>query len=893
MFLLFSACWATDAGAGPVPQDQSHNLDFEDGLRGWEKSGAAFDSQPVTATSIRTNDIVAMPLGGDYWRNQPYPLGSHLDSLIRTTDPLRGSLLSGEITLDRRIPYFSLLVGGGSDLERVRVELRIPTTSTNDRTELEQRIRASGAQPITEGSDLIVFRTTGSLTEVLRQEVFRIPDFLFGRTGRIRIVDDGAGKWDHINVDYLQFTEQPPVYQAPVWGLADYHSHPMAHIGFGALNGVRTYWGVPGGAYKDYENDGSLIRHDIPVCNDRHDGGPTAPLFINAVEQRFRKGGLFHNLLIWIRGNLTSHWPTGPTHFHNFPTFLSGSHQSMHVTQIRRSFEGGLRLLTAIAVHNRGVEFLASPVRHGRVKTSTEKAVLEAQVCATEQLARANSDWMEIAYTPEQARDIIIQGKLAVVLAVEMDELGRLLGDSTSISEEVQYLWNLGIRQVTPIHGVNNRLGGPAIFEPTYNTLNDFLNRGEMSLRRADLRSRPPEFFQVREGGCASPVPEPLRGECVLYRFNPTQERVVLKKFFPVSLFRVAPYLEDARVRGYEGFDGHLNENGLTADGATYIREMMRRGMLVDLAHMSERSVAGVYQVIGSLLVEQGHSECREFGQQSSLPDSCFDRAYPLMVSHAHFRALAIQDRGKTTHTPFLPQEYEISERQLEILRRIGGIIGPFVTEDPVDPPPGLTAPFANDCAMSSKSFGYSYRYALQKMDRKGVGIATDITFISGTSPRFGNNACWAYHFAKDPKKEKALSPGQYRDDQQVGGIVYADRSKRGDVRYGANTPLRPYKMGARTYDFNLDGFANYGMMPDLLQDLKNLGLDAADFQALFSSADGYLQSWEKARRVAGCDAGKCPFTKLQLACDTVCNGLCPDSPKAGAPKAGVLGRGR
>jgi len=663
----------------------------------------------------------------------------------------------------------------------------------------------------------------------------------------------------------------------------------MAYIGFGALNGVRTLWGVPGGAYKHYENDGSLIRNDIPVCNDRHDSGPTAPLFINAVEQRFRKGGLFHNLLTWIRGNLTSHWPTGPTHYHNFPTFLSGAHQSMHVTQIHRAFEGGLRLLTAIAVHNRGVEFLTSPVRASDDQLSTEKAVLEAQVCATEQLARANSDWMEIAYTPEQARDIISQGRLAVILAIEMDELGRL--GQFPISEEVQYLWDLGIRQVTPIHGINNRLGGPAMFEPAYNTLNDLLIRKPLNVRSADLPA--PVFYQVREGGCATPVPESLRGECVLFRFEPKQERVVLKKFFPVSPFRVAPYLENAPVPGYELFDGHLNENGLTSEGALYIRELIRRGMLIDLAHMSERSVSGVFQVIGSLLAEQGRPECREFGTQARLPQSCFDQAYPLMVSHAHFRALAIQDPRKTTHVPFLPQEYEVSERQLEVLSRIGGVVGPFVTEDPIDPPPGLTAPFANDCAMSSKSFGYSYRYGLQKMNRRGVGIATDITFIAATSPRFGNNACWAYHYAKDPKKEKALWPDQYREDRQLGGILYADHSRRGDVRYGANTPLRPYKMGARTYDFNLDGFANYGMIPDLLQDLKNLGLDAADFQALFSSADGYLQSWEKARRVAGCDAGKCPFTKLQLACDTVCNGLCPDSPNAGAPKAGVLGPGR
>jgi hypothetical protein len=56
--------------------------------------------------------------------------------------------------------------------------------------------------------------------------------------------------------------------------------------------------------------------------------------------------------------------------------------------------------------------------------------------------------------------------------------------------------------------------------------------------------------------------------------------------------------------------------------------------------------------------------------------------------------------------------------------------------------------------------------------------------------------------------------------------------------------------MGQRVFDFNEDGLAHYGLVPDLLLDLKNLGDD--DARLLFRSAEGYLQMWEKVERLRG-----------------------------------------
>jgi hypothetical protein len=61
---------------------------------------------------------------------------------------------------------------------------------------------------------------------------------------------------------------------------------------------------------------------------------------------------------------------------------------------------------------------------------------------------------------------------------------------------------------------------------------------------------------------------------------------------------------------------------------------------------------------------------------------------------------------------------------------------------------------------------------------------------------------------------------------------------------------LEPYRMGQRIFDFNEDGLAHYGLLPDMLQDLKDLGDE--DMQTLFQSAEGYLQMWEKVERLRG-----------------------------------------
>ena len=62
----------------------------------------------------------------------------------------------------------------------------------------------------------------------------------------------------------------------------------------------------------------------------------------------------------------------------------------------------------------------------------------------------------------------------------------------------------------------------------------------------------------------------------------------------------------------------------------------------------------------------------------------------------------------------------------------------------------------------------------------------------------------------------------------------------------GTNPALPRSTAGERDFDLNIDGFAHYGMLPDFVQDLRNIGLNSEDLQPLFSSAEGFVQMWER-----------------------------------------------
>jgi hypothetical protein len=189
------------------------------------------------------------------------------------------------------------------------------------------------------------------------------------------------------------------------------------------------------------------------------------------------------------------------------------------------------------------------------------------------------------------------------------------------------------------------------------------------------------------------------------------------------------------------------------------------------------------------------------------------------------------------------------------------------------------------------------------------LGLASDFTLIGNTAPRFGDFACAGYLGAGASSGsgaqllETLVDAEQYRFDDQRDAVAYAwgartcapgPRLER-PIACGHNAPLEPYVMGDRLYDYNVDGLAHYGMVPDLLQDVANVLGDNTHYalDPVFRAAEGYIETWERARALAACEGegGHCrtaPYPD-DLQCTGArmrytCGAACPCAWNHGAP---------
>ena len=157
-------------------------------------------------------------------------------------------------------------------------------------------------------------------------------------------------------------------------------------------------------------------------------------------------------------------------------------HNRYVVDGIKRAYYGGLRLAVWDVINSRVFALAAD----GNPNAPDWQA-LKDQTDAAKAIVASLGVIAQIAYSPEEADAIVRSGRLAVVLGSEVDELGRMrpsglpwprsphtAGDS--MQKQVDDLWELGIRKISPVHSSNNPIGGAAVFTKDYVANNHFLN---------------------------------------------------------------------------------------------------------------------------------------------------------------------------------------------------------------------------------------------------------------------------------------------------------------------------------------------------------------------------------------------------------------------------------
>ncbi|HEX5749637.1 MAG TPA: membrane dipeptidase [Archangium sp.] len=548
---------------------------------------------------------------------------------------------------------------------------------------------------------------------------------------------------------------------SPVFGFADLHCHLMAHLGFGG----HLLAGRPDG---DIEQ--ALARCDIHLHGKWGIGnfGKDWPLV-----QAFIEGGLGHG-------------PCGHGTYADWPTFNTLIHQQMFVDWLRRAHDGGLRLLCSVAVNN---ELLAEECHH----PDKDESSIEKQMRELRRFTERHADWMGLALSASQARQLITAGKLAVVAGVEVDSLDSLLGDREALNEQplsleqlpriLRWLKELGFRMITPLHLANNSFGGAAVYDDKFNLLNHFL-RGH--------------FFDVQ--GASD----------VGFRLGQDMETQTKAAVMLYELTRRAHYPKGYALNAPG--QGHVNQLGLTSTGQAFLREAMRQGFILDVEHMSERCTNDVLS-----LAEQSR--------------------YPVVASHCAFREQGLEPH-ETSRKAKRASEYMKTRDQARRILQLGGLLGPITNQHELKDFPGGTVD--NDCARSSKTWAQSYQYALsllREVGSGGVAMGTDFNGLNQQpGPRYGPHAAAGL---KDDTLREKRRPVQQMLQRNKPPLPYSGTLYRTDV------PFAKARAGSREFDFNTDGLAHVGLLPDFIRDLVHVGMTDAQMDPLFSSAEAFLRMWE------------------------------------------------
>ncbi len=463
--------------------------------------------------------------------------------------------------------------------------------------------------------------------------------------------------------------------------------------------------------------------------------------------------------------------------FNGWPTWRSTTHQQVYYKWLERAWRGGLRLIVMLAVNNEVLCTTSKRLRTADCKDSM--AGIERQLKAAVEFEdwihrQPGGDWFRIVRTPDEAEEVIRAGNLAVVLGIEADSLFNCKAASpckrSDFKEGIAKYRGLGARHIFPVHDFDNGLAGTAVWMDMLNIGNRIIEGRWYAVERCAQT----DFVVAKE------MPMRLAGFTVNAVVNKLQSDLNVP--YPV----------------YPSFPG-CNTKGLSANGEDLIQELMNAGMMIDVDHMSFKSV------------------------QRTLAIAESRGGYPVAVGHGLFSTL--YEKAGNRH------ERMRTRAELDRIRGSGGIVS-VMTQDEltkkVNPhfrADGTT--FVNDCLHSSKSFALNYLHATNVM-RGPVAFGSDFNGLAQhVGPRFGDDGC-------------SGDEEQWPVQQQTPRLRYPFTLE------GFGTFDRQVT-GQRTFDFNVDGLAHIGMFPDLIADMLTIGVTASELEPLFGSAKAYVDTWRRA----------------------------------------------
>ncbi|WP_424215317.1 discoidin domain-containing protein [Streptomyces sp. BI20] len=340
--------------------------------------------------------------------------------------------------------------------------------------------------------------------------------------------------------------------QGKVRGFVDAHDHLMANEGFGG----RLICGKP------FSELG--VADALKDCPEHYPDGSLA------VFDFITKGGD------------GKHDPDGWPTFKDWPANDSLTHQQNYYAWVERAWRGGQRVLVNDLVTNgvicsvyffkdRGCDEMTS------IRLQARKTY-EMQDYVDRMYGGPGKGWFRIVTDTAQAKRVIEDGKLAVVLGVETSEpfgckqiLDVAQCSKADVDKGLDELYGLGVRSMFLCHKFDNALCGVRFDEGALGVainVGQFLSTG--TFWKTETCAGPQHDNPIGLGLAADAAPQAV-------------------KELPAGV-SVPTYAGDAKC----------NARGLTELGEYAVRGMMKRKMMLELDHMSVKAAGRALDIVES-----------------------------------------------------------------------------------------------------------------------------------------------------------------------------------------------------------------------------------------------------------------------------------------------------
>lgn len=541
----------------------------------------------------------------------------------------------------------------------------------------------------------------------------------------------------------------------PVVGFADLHNHQFGNLGFGGLllfgepfHEEGLAHAVPWSDFTPTE-EGEVVGPDgDPVWRIACGGhvlwptygtcpatcppgtGPGTGEWCWGVAVHGH-GGVDDLLKFFLNQGGLGHLVGGYPQFDGYPDWNMATGQQVYVEWLRRSWLGGQRFMSMLAVNN---ESLCYAVNRRAAFGCDDMSAVDRQIQGAKNLENYvdrqddgvvnGSGWYRIAYSSAEAREIMAAGKLAVVLGIEVPSLFDCKPHAGCTEAHVQkrldHYHDLGVRHVLPVHNADNAFAGTALYNEIF-AANNAIITGDWW----DIENCPPDSGMDFRAGMTDDW---------FFRF--VVDYIGAENAPPVP----------------EG--PSCNARGLTPLGASLVEMLVEKKMIIDVDHMSTKSLNS------TLAILEAHN-------------------YPAVVmSHSGFHGATLPGVGAI-------HEGNKSDEQLERIRALGGTVSTILHQGGLDTTrtyvrPDGTVPLPYTCGGSSQAWAQAYLYAVEKMEGRAVALGSDFNGLAGMpAPRFGDEACKGDHaddYAPTDRVEYpflAHGTNVALDRQRVGEMVF------------------------------------------------------------------------------------------------------------------------